>query len=244
VLSNRLLVCIIVALILLAAIAVATVFFKDAAAVQWIFRAADIVLHIDIYLEALIQQYGPFVYGLLFLVIFCETGLVVTPFLPGDSLLFAVGGFAALGALNLWLLILLMWLAAALGDSFNYFIGNRIGEQVYIRDYKYIKRQYIDRTHAFFEKYGGWAIVLARFAPILRTFTPFVAGVGKMNYPKFLFYNVTGGLLWVAVFILCGYFFGNLPFVRNNFSIFILAIIVVSLIPAAVELFKHWRANR
>ena len=244
-LSNRLLlVCIIVALILLAAIVVATVFFKDTAAWQWAFRATDIVLHIDIYLGDLIQQYGIFVYGILFVIIFCETGLVVTPFLPGDSLLFAVGGFAALGTLNVWVLILLMWLAAALGDSFNYYIGNRIGEQVYIRDYKYVRREYIDRTHAFFEKYGGAAIVLARFAPILRTFTPFVAGVGNMNYPRFLFYNVTGGLLWVTIFILCGYFFGNLPFVRENFSIFILAIIIVSLMPAAIEFLKHWRANR
>lgn len=244
-LSNRLLlVCIILALILLSAIAVAAIFFKDTAAGQWVFRATDIVLHIDVYLGDLIEQYGIFVYGILFIIIFCETGLVVTPFLPGDSLLFAVGGFAALGALNVWVLILLMWLAAALGDSFNYFIGNRIGEQVYIRDYKYIRREYIDRTHAFFEKYGGMAIVLARFAPILRTFTPFVAGVGKMNYPRFLFYNVTGGLLWVTICILCGFFFGNLPFVKENFSIFILAIIIVSLMPAAIEFFKHWRANR
>ncbi len=243
-LSNRLLlVCIIVALMLLAAIAVAVIFFKDTAAGQWVLRAVDVVLHIDVYLGALIQQYGPFVYAILFIIIFCETGLVIIPFLPGDSLLFAVGGFAAVGALNLWLLILLMWLAAALGDSFNYYIGNLIGEQVYTRDYKYIRREYIDRTHAFFEKYGGTAIVLARFAPILRTFTPFVAGVGKMNYPRFLFFNITGGLLWVAVCILSGYFFGNLPFVRDNFSIFILAIIVVSLIPSAVELIRHWRAR-
>jgi membrane-associated protein len=245
VLSNRLLlVCIIVALILLTAIAVAVIFFKDTAAGQWGFRAVDVVLHIDVYLGALIQQYGPFVYAILFIIIFCETGLVIIPFLPGDSLLFAVGGFAALGSLNLWLLILLMWLAAALGDSFNYFVGNLIGEQVYTRDYKYIRREYIDRTHAFFEKYGGTAIVLARFAPILRTFTPFIAGVGKMNYPRFLFFNIAGGLLWVTICILCGYFFGNLPFVRDNFSIFILAIIVVSLIPSAVELIRHWRASR
>jgi len=244
-LSNRLvLACIIAALILLAAIAVAVIFFEDSAAVQFMFKAADVALHIDIYLGALIQQYGLLVYGILFLIIFCETGLIVVPFLPGDSLLFAVGGFSSLGALNLWVLILLMWLAAALGDSFNYFVGNRIGEQVYSRDYRFIKREYIDRTHAFFEKYGGTAIVLARFAPILRTFTPFVAGVGKMHYPRFLLYNITGGLLWVAVCILCGYFFGNLPFVKENFSIFILAIIVVSLIPSAVEFLKHWQAHR
>jgi len=211
--------------------------------VQFLFKAVDVVLHIDVYLGVLIQQYGLFVYGILFLIIFCETGLVFIPFLPGDSVLFTVGGFAALGALNVWVLILLTWLAAALGDSFNYFIGNLIGEQVYKRDYRFIKREYIDRTHAFFEKYGGMAIVLARFAPILRTFTPFVAGVGKMYYPRFLFYNVTGGLLWVAICILAGYFFGNLPFVKENFSIFILAIIIISLIPSAVEVFKHWRAN-
>jgi membrane-associated protein len=224
--------------------AVAIIFFEDSAAVQFGFKFVDVVLHIDVYLGDLIQQYGPLTYGILFLIIFCETGLVVTPFLPGDSLLFAVGGFAALGALNVWLLILLLWLAAALGDSFNYFIGNRIGEKVYSKDYRFIKREYIDRTHAFFEKYGGMAIVLARFAPILRTFTPFVAGVGKMNYPRFLLYNVAGGLLWVSVCILCGYFFGNLPFVKENFSIFILAIIVVSFIPSAVELLRHWLASR
>ena len=211
---------------------------------QFIFKAIDVALHIDIYLGALIQQYGLLIYCIVFLIIFCETGLVFIPFLPGDSLLFAVGGFAALGTLNVWMLILLLWLAAALGDSFNYFIGSRIGEQVYRRNYKFIKREYIDRTHMFFEKYGGKAIVLARFAPILRTFTPFVAGVGKMNYPRFLFFNVTGGLLWVTICILCGYFFGNLPFVKENFSIFILAIIIVSLIPSAVEFLKQWQASR
>jgi len=212
--------------------------------VQFAFKATDVALHVDVYLGALIQQYGLLIYGIVFLIIFCETGLVFVPFLPGDSLLFAIGGFAALGALNVWLLILLMWLAAALGDSLNYFIGSRIGEQVYRRDYRYIRREYIDRTHLFFEKYGGMAIVLARFAPILRTFTPFVAGVGKMNYPRFLFFNVMGGLLWVSICILCGYFFGNLPFVKDNFSIFILAIIIISLIPSAVELLRHWRASR
>ena len=211
---------------------------------QFAFKATDVALHVDVYLGALIQQYGLLIYGIVFLIIFCETGLVFVPFLPGDSLLFAIGGFAALGALNVWLLILLMWLAAALGDSLNYFIGSRIGEQVYRRDYRYIRREYIDRTHLFFEKYGGMAIVLARFAPILRTFTPFVAGVGKMNYPRFLFFNVMGGLLWVSICILCGYFFGNLPFVKDNFSIFILAIIIISLIPSAVELLRHWRASR
>ncbi len=224
--------------------AVAIIFFQDSAAVQFVFKATDVALHVDVYLGALIQQYGLLIYGIVFLIIFCETGLVFVPFLPGDSLLFAIGGFAALGALNVWLLILLMWLAAALGDSLNYFIGNRIGEQVYKRDYRFIKREYIDRTHLFFEKYGGMAIVLARFAPILRTFTPFVAGVGKMNYPRFLFYNIIGGLLWVSICILCGYFFGNLPFVKENFSIFILAIIIVSLVPSAVELLRHWRAGR
>jgi len=224
--------------------AVAIIFFQDSAAVQFAFKATDVALHVDVYLGALIQQYGLLIYGIVFLIIFCETGLVFVPFLPGDSLLFAIGGFAALGALNVWLLILLMWLAAALGDSLNYFIGSRIGEQVYRRDYRYIRREYIDRTHLFFEKYGGMAIVLARFAPILRTFTPFVAGVGKMNYPRFLFFNVMGGLLWVSICILCGYFFGNLPFVKDNFSIFILAIIIISLIPSAVELLRHWRASR
>jgi membrane-associated protein len=223
---------------------VAILFFEDSAAVQFIFKATDVALHIDVYLGALIQQYGILIYGIVFLVIFCETGLVFIPFLPGDSLLFAVGGFAALGALNVWVLITLLWLAAALGDSFNYFVGSRIGEQVYRRDYRFIKREYIDRTHLFFEKYGGKAIVLARFAPILRTFTPFVAGVGKMNYPRFLLYNVIGGLLWVIFCILCGYFFGNLPFVKENFTIFILAIIFVSLIPSAVEFLRQWQANK
>jgi membrane-associated protein len=230
--------------VLLAALAAAIIFFEDSAAVQFGFKAVDLALHIDVYIGGLIQQYGLLIYGIVFLIIFCETGLVFIPFLPGDSLLFAVGGFAALGELDVWVLILLLWLAAALGDSFNYFVGSRIGEQVYSRDYRFIKREYIDRTHAFFEKYGGKAIVLARFAPILRTFTPFVAGVGKMNYPRFLFFNVTGGLLWVAVCVLCGYFFGNLPFVKENFSLFILGIIIVSFIPSAVEFYKHWRASR
>jgi membrane-associated protein len=202
----------------------------------------DIVLHLDRHLSEIIQQYGVWTYLILFLIVFCETGLVVTPFLPGDSLLFAVGTFAALGALDLGLVIALLSVAAILGDSVNYAIGARLGPRVFRREgVRFLNRRHLDRTHEFYEKYGGKTIIIARFVPIVRTFAPFVAGIGAMSYPRFLVYNVTGGLLWVSVCLFAGYFFGNLPFVKRNFSLVILAIIVISVLPAVFEVLRHRR---
>jgi membrane-associated protein len=197
---------------------------------EWIKFGVDLFIHLDKHLAGIIQQYGNLTYGILFVVIFCETGLVVTPFLPGDSLLFAAGTFAALGNLNPIILFLLLAAAAILGDTANYWIGHKIGERAYTGEIKFIRKEYIERTHAFFEKHGGKTIFLARFVPIVRTFAPFVAGVGEMSYAYFF-----GGIIWVAVFVFAGYFFGNIPFVRDNFSVVILAIILISLIPAIYE---------
>jgi len=199
----------------------------------------DLFLHLDEHLQAVISQYGAWTYGLMFLVIFIETGLVVMPFLPGDSLLFAAGTFAALGSLNVWYLAGLLMLAAILGDTVNYSIGHYLGERAY--NIKWIKKEYIDRTHAFFEKHGGKTIFLARFVPIVRTFAPFVAGIGKMSYTYFITYNFAGGITWVALFTFAGFFFGNLPFVRKNFEFIILAIIFISILPMVYE---WWRARR
>src|SRR5574340_915411 len=170
----------------------------------------DLFLHLDTYLAGIISQYGVWTYALLFFVIFMETGFVVTPFLPGDSLLFAAGTFAALGSLNLWLLLALLGVAAVAGDTANYWIGHYLGDRAY--QIKWIKKEYLERTHAFFEKHGGKTIFLARFVPIVRTFAPFVAGIGRMSYGYFISYNVFGGIVWVAVFTLAGYLFGNIPF--------------------------------
>ena len=192
----------------------------------------DLFLHLDKYLAVVIQQYGTLTYLFLFLVIFMETGFVVTPFLPGDSLIFAAATFAALGSLNIWLLFALLSVAAIAGDSANYWIGHLIGKRAYTGEIKFIKKSYIDRTHAFFERYGGKTIFLDRFVPIVRTFAPFVAGVGEMSYWHFFSYNIIGGLTWVALFTLAGFFFGNLPVVKENFSLVIIAIVVVSVLPA------------
>jgi len=199
----------------------------------------DLFLHLDEYLSAVITQYGAWTYAILFVVIFVETGLVIMPFLPGDSLLFAAGTFAALGALNIWVLIGLMIIAAVLGDAVNYTIGHYLGERAY--NIKWIKREYLEKTHAFFEKHGGKAIFLARFVPIVRTFAPFVAGIGKMTYGHFATYNIVGGVTWVMTFSLLGYFFGNIPFVKANFEFVIVAIILVSVVPMFVE---WWKARR
>ena len=199
----------------------------------------DLFLHLDEYLAGIITQYGTWTYGLLFVVVFIETGLVVTPFLPGDSLLFAAGTFAALGSLNIWLLIGLMIVAAIGGDAVNYSIGHYLGERAY--NIKWIKKEYLEKTHAFFEKHGGKAIFLARFVPIVRTFAPFVAGIGKMSYGYFATYNVVGGITWVTTFSLLGYFFGNLEFVKKNFEFVIVAIILISVVPMFVE---WWKARR
>jgi membrane-associated protein len=196
----------------------------------------DLFLHLDEYLARIILDYGTWTYAILFLVIFIETGLVVTPFLPGDSLLFAAGTFTALGSLNVWLIVGMLFVAAVLGDAVNYTIGHYLGERAY--KVKWIKKEYLEKTHAFFEKHGGKAIFLARFVPIVRTFAPFVAGIGKMTYGYFATYNVVGGAAWVMLFTLLGYFFGNLQFVRQNFELVIVAIILISIVPMFVEWWK------
>jgi len=200
----------------------------------------DFVMHLDTHLRGLIQTYGLWTYLILFVVIFCETGLVVTPFLPGDSLIFAAGTFAAAKTLNVWVLFLILSAAAVIGDTANYWIGKIVGPKVFHKEKtRFFKKEYLDRTHNFYEKYGAETIIIARFVPIIRTFAPFVAGIGKMSYGKFLSYNVIGGVGWVAVFTFGGYFFGNIPFVKKNFSIVIIAIILISLVPAVLEFLKH-----
>jgi membrane-associated protein len=192
----------------------------------------------DVYLNDIISNYGTWTYGILFLVIFMETGFVVTPFLPGDSLLFAAGTFAALGALNPIYLFLLLTAAAIIGDTINYSIGQYIGERAFSGEIKFLKQEYLEKTQDFYDKHGGKAIILARFVPIIRTFAPFVAGVGTMKYRKFISYNVIGGIVWVAIFISLGYYFGNIPFVKKNFELVIFAIIAISFIPPIYEFIK------
>jgi membrane-associated protein len=205
----------------------------------------EFLLHAENHLVAFIQNYGALVYALLFVIIFCETGLVVTPFLPGDSLLFAVGALTAQGLMEWEIVVPVLLVAAILGDSVNYAIGKWIGPRVFhFQDSRFFKREYLMKAHAFYEKYGGRAIILARFVPIVRTFAPFVAGVGTMNYMKFIVYNVTGAILWVGLFVGAGYFFGNLPFVRENIKIVILGIIIVSVLPIVWEFFKGWLQKR
>jgi membrane-associated protein len=202
----------------------------------------DLFLHLDEHLANIIGQYGAWTYAILFLVIFMETGFVVTPFLPGDSLLFAAGTFAALGSLNVFYLAGLLMVAAVLGDTVNYSIGHYLGERAY--NIKWLKKEYFDKTHAFFEKHGGKTIFLARFVPIVRTFAPFVAGIGKMTYGYFISYNLIGGVVWVALFTFAGYFFGNIPFIRKNFEFVIIAIILISILPMAYEWWKARNEKR
>ena len=197
----------------------------------------DLFLHLDEHLANIINQYGTWTYAILFLIIFMETGFVVTPFLPGDSLLFAAGTLAPLSDLNIWLIIVLLIIAAIAGDTVNYWIGHYLGERAY--NIKWIKKEYLDRTHAFFQKHGGKTIFLARFVPIVRTFAPFVAGMGKMSYSYFFSYNVFGGIIWVALFTLLGYFFGNLEFVKKNFELVIVAIVLLSVLPMVWEYWRH-----
>jgi len=207
---------------------------------EFIKSVIDFVLHLDVHLSGLIQTYGLWTYLILFAVIFCETGLVVTPFLPGDSLIFAAGTFAARGDLKVVVLFLLLAAAAVIGDTVNYWIGKIIGPKVFQKENSRIfKKRYLDRTHEFYEKYGAETIIIARFVPIVRTFAPFVAGIGRMTYGKFLSYNVIGGVAWVALFTFGGYFFGNIPFVKKNFSLVIIAIILLSLVPVLYEFLKH-----
>ncbi len=202
----------------------------------------DLFLHLDKHLSAVITQYGTWTYALLFIVIFIETGFVVTPFLPGDSLLFAAGTFASLGSLNIWLLFLLLAAAAVLGDTVNYWIGHFLGDRAY--NIRWIKREYLDRTHGFFDKYGRKTIFLARFVPIVRTFAPFVAGIGQMSYPAFISYNIFGGITWVALFTFAGYFFGNIPFIRDHFSLVVIAIVLISILPMVYEAIKAQRESK
>lgn len=195
----------------------------------------DFIVHIDKYLDILIQNYGAWAYGALFVVIFVETGLVVMPFLPGDSLLFVAGTFAAAGAMNVFYLFVLLAFAAVIGDTVNYWLGNYFGEKVFA---KFIKKEHLEKTKSFYERHGKKTIIIARFVPIIRTFAPFVAGVGKMNYPTFLLYNVIGGVSWVLLFVFAGYAFGNVPIVKENLTLVIIGIILLSLIPAVVEYIK------
>lgn len=201
----------------------------------------EFFFHIDRHLSTVIQNCGLWSYAILFTIIFAETGLVVTPFLPGDSLLFAAGTFAAVGSFNIGWLSFILFAAAVIGDSVNYAVGKRIGEGIFTDNSRIFKKAYLDKTHRFYEKYGGKTIVLARFVPIVRTFAPFVAGVGKMSYRYFLTYNIIGAFLWVALFTGGGYLFGNVPIVKKNFSIVILIIVFVSILPPIIEVWRHNR---
>ncbi len=209
---------------------------------ELIFKFIDFFLHLDKYLGAIIQDYGVLTYAVLFIIIFCETGLVVMPFLPGDSLLFAAGAFAALGSLNVIWLFMLLFVAAIIGDTINYWIGRFIGTKIFHKEnVRFLNKKYLDHARRFYEKHGGKAIIFARFIPICRTFAPFVAGIGKMSYWRFISYNIIGGFIWVAIFVFGGYYFGNIPFVKNNFSLAILAIIIISVMPAIIEFFHQRR---
>ena len=198
----------------------------------------DFILHIDVHLGEIISNYGAATFAFLFAIIFAETGFVVTPFLPGDSLLFAAGAFAALGDLNIFVLLIVLVAAAVLGDTANYWIGHLFGERMIANPRLPIKQEHIDKTKAFFDKHGGKTIILARFVPIVRTFAPFVAGVGKMHYGNFISYNVIGGIAWVLLFTLAGFFFGNIPAVKHNFTLVIFAIILLSVVPMVFEFVK------
>jgi len=212
--------------------------------VELIQQLLDLVLHVDDYLADIIARYGAWTLAILFVIVFMETGFVVTPFLPGDSLIFAAATFAARGALDPVALFVLLSIAAVLGDTVNYWIGHRVGAKAYTGEVKWIKKEYMARTHAFFEKHGGKTIFLARFVPIVRTFAPFVAGVSQMPYGYFVRWNVIGGITWVAIFTLLGYFFGNIPFVQKNFELVIIAIVVISVLPAVVEALRARRELR
>jgi membrane-associated protein len=204
----------------------------------------DLILHLDKYLGEIIQNYGTWTYLLMFFVIFMETGFVITPFLPGDSLIFAAGAFAGLGYLHIGILFLVLGAAAIAGDTANYWIGHYIGPRAFSGNIRFLKKEYLDRTHAFYEKHGGKTIIIARFIPIIRTFAPFVAGIGAMTYPRFIAYNVIGGLAWVALFSFGGYFFGNLPVVQQNFFFVFPVIIFISILPAIIELIRSRQQRR
>jgi membrane-associated protein len=210
---------------------------------EFLSRLADLFLHLDVHLTDAVQRYGSWTYALLFLIIFCETGLVVTPILPGDSLLFAAGALAALAELDPFVLFLLLSVAAVLGDQVNYHAGKYFGARIFKPDARILKTEHLERTHRFYERHGPKTIVIARFVPIVRTFAPFVAGMGTMSYRRFVAYNVTGGVLWVGVCVLAGYLFGNIPVVRDNFTLVLLGIIFVSLLPAIVGMLNARRES-
>lgn len=203
----------------------------------------NFLIHVDDKLGSIIQNYGTWTYGILFVVILLETGAVVTPFLPGDSLLFAAGAFASRGVLNPIALFVILSLAGILGDTMNYWIGRKVGNKIFEKDRPFINEEYLLRTQNFYEKHGKKTIIFARFIPIIRTFAPFVAGVGKMDYKTFLSYNIFGGILWVALFVFGGYFFGNVPAVKQNFEVVIIAIILISFVPAVIEFWKHKKSG-
>jgi membrane-associated protein len=207
-------------------------------------QVIDFFLHLDKHLGQIISDYGGWTYGILFLTIFCETGLVITPFLPGDSLLFAAGALSATGVLNPHYLFLLLSLAGILGNTANYSIGHVLGPRIFAKNRRFLKKKYLDKTHAFYEKHGGKAVIIGRFLPIIRTFVPFVAGIGTMTYMRYTLYNIIGSVLWVGLFVYTGYFFGNLPIVQRNFSVVILAIIVISSIPAVFAYFRRRRDTK
>ncbi|MBP9020498.1 MAG: DedA family protein [Syntrophobacterales bacterium] len=212
---------------------------------DWLFDFVDIVLHLDRYLDLIVKDYGTWTYGILILVVFCETGLVVTPFLPGDSLLFAAGTFAALGSLEVELIALSLGLAAVTGDSSNYWVGRYVGPRVFTRERsRLFNKDHLMRTQRFYEKYGRKTIILCRFIPIIRTFAPFVAGIGRMPYGVFLSFSIIGTTCWISVFVFGGYFFGNIPIVKNNFTAVILGIIFVSIMPGLVEFIRHRYGKR
>ncbi len=205
----------------------------------------DIFLHLDQHLSVYMNEYGPFIYLILFIIVFCETGLVIMPFLPGDSLLFATGALAAAGSIKLLPIYLIFSIAAIAGDTVNYAIGHYLRDKVVAREnIRFIKKEYLDRTTEFFNKHGSATIILARFVPIIRTFAPFVAGVGSMPYRKFLSFNAIGGILWVSIALFAGYFFGNIPVVKDNFSIVVLGIVVVSLLPVVFTMIKNKKATK
>jgi membrane-associated protein len=205
----------------------------------------DLFIHLDQHLQEIIRDYGLWTYLILFLIIFCETGLVVTPILPGDSLLFAAGTLAALGALDPRLLFLLLTVAAVLGDTVNYWVGHYVGPKVFHQQrVRFLKKEYLLRTHAFYERHGGQTIIIARFIPIIRTFAPFVAGIGRMSYGRFIVYNIAGGVLWIGLFVIGGFYFGNIPLVRRHFSLVIVAIIVLSIMPGVIEFLRQWSQKK
>jgi membrane-associated protein len=202
----------------------------------------NVILHLDKYLNLILQNYGMWTYSIIFLIIFCETGLVITPFLPGDSIIFATGALASIGSLSIINLFIIFFISAIAGDALNYYIGKKIGDKILEKeDVKYINKEYLKKAHVFYARHGSMTIVLGRFIPVIRTFVPFIAGIGKMGYSKFIIYNMLGGFLWVTLFLGGGYFFGGLPFVKQHFSYVVIAIVIISIIPAIVMLIKEKR---